>query len=95
MGERTRRKRTMEIELIIDLYKQGTSTTKISKLANISTRRINQILNESTIERRPHGHWKRQYDLNEDYFKVWSNNMAYIQEFRKKFNAINEQFYND
>ena len=27
------------------------------------------------------GSWKRKYDITEDYFKTWSNNMAYILGF--------------
>ncbi|MCD8500668.1 MAG: endonuclease [Bacillaceae bacterium] len=30
---------------------------------------------------RPRGSWKRKYSLNENYFKTWSNNMAYILGF--------------
>src|SRR5690625_4863412 len=39
------------------------------------------LLNKNNVMLRPHGSWKRKYHLNEDYFKTWSNNMAYILGF--------------
>lgn len=39
------------------------------------------VLTDNNIEKRARGSWKRKYDLNEDYFKIWSNNMAYILGF--------------
>ncbi|MGJ7921175.1 LAGLIDADG family homing endonuclease [Neobacillus sp. LXY-4] len=74
-------KRTMEIAEIIHLYQDGASTAEIAKLANISARYVRLILKEQNVEKRPFGHWKRQYSLNEDYFKTWSNTMAYILGF--------------
>jgi intein-encoded DNA endonuclease-like protein len=71
----------MEIEEIIKLYLEGYSTAEIAAQANVTPRYINLILKENKVERRPFGHWKRQYTLNEDYFKTWSNNMAYILGF--------------
>ncbi|WP_044748477.1 helix-turn-helix domain-containing protein [Bacillus alveayuensis] len=74
-------KRTLEIDEIIKLYLEGTSTTEIAKLSNVSPRYIRMILSDYNIEKRPFGNWKRQYKLNEDYFKTWSKNMAYILGF--------------
>lgn len=75
------RKRTMSTEKIIALYKEGKSTTELGKLANVSPRYIRMLLNDNNVERRSHGSWKRKYTVNEDYFKTWSNNMAYILGF--------------
>lgn len=75
------KKRTMEIDEMINLYQEGNSTTEIAKQANVSSRYVRLVLAENNIEKRPFGHWKRQYTLNEDYFKTWSNNMAYILGF--------------
>ncbi len=75
------RKRTMSTEKIIELYKEGKSTTELGKLANVSPRYIRMLLNDNDVERRAHGSWKRKYTVNEDYFKTWSNNMAYILGF--------------
>ncbi|MGP4079451.1 LAGLIDADG family homing endonuclease [Pseudalkalibacillus sp. R45] len=72
------KKRTLEVEEIISLYKKGESTTRIAELANVSSRYINKLLLKHNVERRPRGHWKRKYHFNEDYFKTWSGTMAYI-----------------
>jgi intein-encoded DNA endonuclease-like protein len=71
----------MEIEEIINMYLDGHGTTEIAELANVSSRYVRMILADNKIEKRTFGHWKRQYTLNEDYFKTWSNNMAYILGF--------------
>lgn len=75
------RKRLLETEEIIKLYQNGESTTVIAKAANVSPRYITMLLKDNNVELRPRGSWKRKYTLNEDYFKTWSNNMAYILGF--------------
>jgi intein/homing endonuclease len=74
-------KRILSIEDIIKLYQNGKGTSEIANIANISLRRVNQILTKENVEKRAFGYWKRQYTVNEDYFKNWSNNMAYILGF--------------
>lgn len=71
----------METDEIIKLYLDGKSTTSIAKLANVSPRYIRMLLKENNVEMRPRGSWRRIYTVNEDYFKTWSNNMAYILGF--------------
>ncbi|WP_449540146.1 LAGLIDADG family homing endonuclease [Ferdinandcohnia sp. Marseille-Q9671] len=78
---RTKRKRTLEFIEIIKLYEGGHETSEIAELANVSSRYIRKVLSEHHVEMRPFGSWKRQYSLNENYFKEWSNNMAYILGF--------------
>jgi intein-encoded DNA endonuclease-like protein len=68
-------------EEMIRMYEEGSSTTEIGKLAGISARYVNLVLKSNNVERRPRGSWKRQYSLNEHYFKTWTNNMAYILGF--------------
>lgn len=75
------RKRTMEIEEMINLYLDGHGTSEIAELASVTPRYVRLVLSKNNIEKRPFGHWKREYQLNEDYFKIWSNNMAYILGF--------------
>ncbi|MGY0691707.1 LAGLIDADG family homing endonuclease [Virgibacillus sp. FSP13] len=75
------RKRTLGVDEIINLYKEGRGTTEIGKLANVSARYVQMLLKEHDVKMRPIGSWKRKYTLNEDYFKTWSNNMAYILGF--------------
>ncbi|WP_342456714.1 LAGLIDADG family homing endonuclease [Bacillus methanolicus] len=79
--ERKKIKRTLEIDEIIKLYLEGSSTTEIAKLSNVSPRYIRMILSDYKIGKRSFGNWKRRYKLNEDYFKTWSKNMAYILGF--------------
>ncbi|WP_088229337.1 LAGLIDADG family homing endonuclease [Bacillus cereus] len=66
---------------IIHLYGEGKSTSEIAILANVSARYIRMILTDNNVPRRAIGSWKRKYDITEDYFKTWSNNMAYILGF--------------
>ena len=78
---------------IIHLYTEGKSTSEIAMLANVSARYIRMVLSDNNVPRR-YRSWKRKYDITEDYFKTWSNNMAYILGFiaemvlyRKKINV--------
>ncbi|MHA4261742.1 endonuclease [Bacillus cereus] len=66
---------------IIHLYAEGKSTSEIAMLANVSARYIRMVLSDNNVPRRAIGSWKRKYDITEDYFKTWSNNMAYILGF--------------
>lgn len=75
------RKRKLSTEEIIKLYREGRSSAEIGKLSNVSARYVNLLLKENNVERRPRGSWKRKYQLDEHYFKKWSNNMAYILGF--------------
>lgn len=66
---------------IIHLYVEGKSTSEIAMLANVSVRYIRMVLTDNNVPRRAIGSWERKYDISEDYFKTWSNNMAYILGF--------------
>lgn len=57
------------------------STTEIARLATVSPRYIRMLLKDNNVEMRARGSWKRKYKLNEDYFKMRSNNMACILGF--------------
>jgi DNA-binding transcriptional regulator WhiA len=74
-------KRTMEFEEMIKLYQDGLSTTEIANLANVSPRYVRLILSDQNIEKRAFSSWVRKHHFNENYFKAWSNNMAYILGF--------------
>nr|WP_226674698.1 LAGLIDADG family homing endonuclease [Rossellomorea aquimaris] len=76
-----KKKCTLEITEIIQMYEEGEKTVDIARRANVSTRYINSVLQQNKVERTPHGSWKRKYRVNEDYFKIWSNNMAYLLGF--------------
>lgn len=73
---------------IMHLYTEGKSTSEIAMLANVSARYIRMVLTDNNVPRRAIGSWKRKYDIKEDYFKTWSNNMAYILGFIAADGAI-------
>ncbi|KAB2495896.1 endonuclease [Bacillus cereus] len=78
---------------IMHLYTEGKSTSEIAMLANVSARYIRMVLSDNNVPRRAIGSWKRKYDITEDYFKTWSNNMAYILEDIKKELKTNQPLY--
>ncbi len=71
----------MSIPEIIKMYESGSRTVEIAEQANVSARYINSVLQSNDVTRRPRGSWLRQYTINENYFKTWSNNMAYLLGF--------------
>ncbi|PEE06778.1 LAGLIDADG family homing endonuclease [Bacillus pseudomycoides] len=83
MTDRSKKKSncTLEKDEMIKLYLKGESTSNIAKLANVSPRYVRMVLTDNNVEKRARGSWKRKYNLNEDYFKRWSNTMAYILGF--------------
>jgi intein/homing endonuclease len=76
-----KKKCTMSIPEIIKMYQSGSRTVEIAEQANVSARYINSVLQSNDVTRRPRGSWLRQYTINENYFKTWSNNMAYLLGF--------------
>jgi LAGLIDADG-like domain len=76
-----KKKCTMSIPEIIKMYESGSRTVEIAEQANVSARYINSVLQSNDVTRRPRGSWLRQYTINENYFKTWSNNMAYLLGF--------------
>ncbi|RWZ60361.1 hypothetical protein EQV77_03450 [Halobacillus fulvus] len=86
---RKSRKRVLTDEEIINLYNKGLSTKEISSRANVTDRSIRNVLSGNKIEMRKRGSWIRKYEINEDYFKSWTNNMAYILGFFAADGVIN------
>ena len=78
---------------ITQLYTEGKSTSEIATLANVSARYIRMVLSDSNVPRRAIGSWKRKYDITENYFKMWSNNMAYILGFIAADGVIQKESY--
>ncbi|MDF9480202.1 LAGLIDADG family homing endonuclease [Bacillus cereus] len=78
---------------IMHLYTEGKSTSEIAMLANVSARYIRMVLSDNNVPRRAIGSWKRKYDITEDYFKTWSNNMAYILGFIAADGVIQKESY--
>ncbi|MBS9803570.1 endonuclease [Bacillus toyonensis] len=78
---------------ITQQYAEGKSTSEIATLANVSARYIRMVLSDSNVPRRAIGSWKRKYDITENYFKTWSNNMAYILGFIAADGVIQKENY--
>lgn len=70
-------KRNLTDEQICELYKNGERTVVIAEQAGYSERWIRRILERNSIPRRKQGA-KRKYSVNEDFFKTWSNEMAWV-----------------
>ncbi|WEG18714.1 LAGLIDADG family homing endonuclease [Alkalihalophilus pseudofirmus] len=79
--ERSSRYCKLTYEEIAERYLSGQSSAEISAAAGVMSRSVTRILNKLNVEMRPRGSWKRKHTLNEDYFKHWSNKMAYLLGF--------------
>jgi DNA-binding transcriptional regulator WhiA/predicted HTH domain antitoxin len=75
-----RRKSLLTDEEIIKLYQEGVTTGEISKLAGITPRAVRDCLYKNGIKLRSVGK-PRQYQVNENFFKEWSNEMAWVLGF--------------
>ncbi|WP_052342601.1 LAGLIDADG family homing endonuclease [Bacillus sp. EB01] len=64
---------------IASLYGLGMKTSEIAKKFGLSDRGVTFILNKLGVKMRSHGY--RKYKLNEDFFKEWSNEMAWVLGF--------------
>ncbi|MCA0968998.1 hypothetical protein LCM20_00170 [Halobacillus litoralis] len=84
-------KRTLTNEEIVRMYESGERTVVIAEKANVSARYIRNILQSENVEMRKRGSWRRKYEVNEDYFKTWSRNMAYILGFFAADGTVSNQ----
>ncbi|OLS38075.1 hypothetical protein BTR22_06115 [Alkalihalophilus pseudofirmus] len=89
--ERSSRYCKLTYEEIAERYLSGQSSAEISAAAGVTSRSIRRILNKLNVEMRPHGSWKRKHTLNEDYFKHWSDKMAYLLGFFVADGMVSEQ----
>ncbi|MGR3764416.1 LAGLIDADG family homing endonuclease [Rossellomorea sp. NS-SX7] len=85
-----KKKCTLEAEQMVKLYEEGMRTVDIAEIANVSVRYVNLVLLKNNVKRRAKGSWKRKYEVNEHYFKTWSNNMAYILGFFAADGCVNK-----
>jgi hypothetical protein len=66
---------------VVNLYViDGKSTKEISELAGVSQRQINYILTENDVTKRGRRR-TNGYKVDEDFFKTWSADMAYVLGF--------------
>lgn len=59
------------------MYKDGVSSTELAELFGLTTRGVRYILNIENVEMNSTGQ-PRKRKVNEDFFKVWSNEMAWV-----------------
>ncbi|MGN7386531.1 LAGLIDADG family homing endonuclease [Sporosarcina sp. SAFN-015] len=67
----------MTDEKIIELYKSGLSYEKLCTIIGLSDRGIRNVLIKHGVELRPIGR-RRIHKVNEDFFKTWSHEMAWV-----------------
>lgn len=67
----------MTDEKIIKLYKSGLSYDKLCAIIGLSDRAIRNVLMKHGIALNPIGR-RRIHKVNEDIFKTWSNDMAWV-----------------
>ena len=67
----------MTDEKIIELYKSGLPYEKLCDMIGLSDRAIRNVLNKHGVELKPIGR-PRIHQVNEDFFKTWSHEMAWV-----------------
>ncbi|WP_060208413.1 LAGLIDADG family homing endonuclease [Sporosarcina koreensis] len=67
----------MTDDKIIELYKSGLPYEKLCTIIGLSDRGIRNVLNKHGVELHPIGR-RRIHKVNEDFFKTWSHEMAWV-----------------
>ncbi|MCM3709684.1 LAGLIDADG family homing endonuclease [Sporosarcina luteola] len=67
----------MTDEKIIELYKSGLSYDKLCNIIGLSDRAIRNVLTKNGVALNPIGR-RRIHKVNEDFFKTWSHEMAWV-----------------
>ena len=70
----------MTDEVIIQMYKSGMSNKELASIIGISDRAIRNVMYKHAIpmNRKQYSGQPRKNKVNEDYFKVWSHEMAWV-----------------
>lgn len=71
--------RLLTDEQIIKLYNEGLSYKELVPLCGLTDRSIRNVLYKHGIDTRKS--WRRKYFFNEDFFKTWTNEMAWLLGF--------------
>lgn len=80
MAKSDLRKSAISIDEIVTRYQAGESTASIEKDAGVSDRQIRRLLNREGVRMRPTDK-PPIHDVNTDFFKRWSPEMAYVLGF--------------
>ncbi|MCM3637601.1 LAGLIDADG family homing endonuclease [Sporosarcina luteola] len=67
----------MTDEKITELYKSGLSYDKLCAIIGLSDRAIRNVLMKHGVALNPIGR-RRIHEVNEDFFKTWSHEMAWV-----------------
>lgn len=76
-GDSMPRKKNISDNDIIQLYLDGASSEELSEYSGLTMRAVRNILHKYNIPMRKVGQ-PRKHQLNESFFKEWSNEMAWV-----------------
>ncbi|WP_216828617.1 helix-turn-helix domain containing protein [Alkalihalobacterium elongatum] len=67
-------------DIIIDMYKSGMSYKEMQTIVGISDRAIRNVIYKHGIDmnRKQYSGQPRKHKVNEDFFKVWTHEMAWV-----------------
>lgn len=71
------RKRGISDEMIIEMYTSGKPVKEICEMTGLTDRGIRYVLEKNQVKRRNVGQ-PRKHKVNEDFFKVWTDEMAWV-----------------
>ena len=88
------RKEGITDEMIIDMRKAGHQYKQIAEFCGLSTRAIRNIFYKHGIEtREQYSGQPRKHQLNESFFKEWSNEMAWVLGLIVTDGCLNKDHY--
>jgi hypothetical protein len=76
-GDCVPRKRGISDEMIIEMYTSGKPVKEICEMTGLTDRGIRYVLEKNQVKRRNVGQ-PRKHKVNEDFFKVWTDEMAWV-----------------
>jgi hypothetical protein len=94
-GKNLARNPSMTDEMIIQMYKSGMSFKKMAPIIGISDRAIRNVMYKHGIQmnRERYSGQPRKNKVNEDYFKVWSHEMAWVLGLFVTDGCVNKKYH--
>ncbi|WP_210468904.1 LAGLIDADG family homing endonuclease [Sporosarcina sp. 6E9] len=85
----------MTDEIIIQMYKNGMSFKKMAPIIGISDRAIRNVMYKHGIQmnREQYAGQPRKNKVNEDFFKVWSHEMAWVLGLFVTDGCVNKKYH--
>ena len=89
------RKPGMTDEVIIDMYKSGVPFKEMTPIIGISDRAIRNVLYKHgiTMNRAQYSGQPRKNQVNEDFFKIWTHEMAWVLGLLVTDGHVNKKFH--